>query len=505
MTDPAPVRWHPVALVAVALAAWVYWPLTQVYFFADDFVHLAELENNGVLRFLLSPFGGHNFLVRNLIFLGTYRVVGLRDDLYFWSILLTHLLNVGLLFGVLRIATRSATLACFGAALWGMSPLAAGTLGWYTAYGHVLTATVLVLVLGPVLRSAATEELPSTRATWWWCALLLAGTTCFGMGIGVALAFPVAFFLLMPDAWRRADVRSAVLALPILTLTLYVGLRVLYTAFEPLSADEAKQQTFLMSGFAAAPALLEHLLGFAVAGTILGFFSTPTDYPGPTTSAAIVTFLAGTVLVAWRGDPLTRRTVLGMLVLCVAAYFVVAVGRSNVFVAYGIEPSRAATTGRYHYLGTIPVVVALCLVLRELGRLALVRAVPRAPALAAGLALLVIGRASAEFVIDDHYPVRTYVLATLAEFAAAAAEEPAGATVYLENRVSPTHLLGAVLPNQLFPGRAGIFLLTHPGDRHDGRRFRFVERDPVTLAKYREQPGTRLAELLIGPEEAPWM
>src|SRR5262249_45403179 len=54
--------WHPLVLVPVALAAWVYHPITRIYFFADDFILLASIASDRVAAFLLRPFGGHNRL-----------------------------------------------------------------------------------------------------------------------------------------------------------------------------------------------------------------------------------------------------------------------------------------------------------------------------------------------------------------------------------------------------------------------------------------------------------
>lgn len=500
----APGRWHPLVLVSMALAAWVYWPLTKVYFFADDFVHLADLRNDGTLRFLLTPFGGHNFLVRNVVFLGMYRTVGLRDDLYFWSVLLTHLLNVALLFSVLRTVTRSPRLACFGAALWGASPLAAGTLGWYSAFGHALTATVLLLVLEPLVRLSAAGALPSTRQACWWYALLLAGTTCFGTGIGIAMAFPVAFFLLLPGAWRRPGLRLAFASLPIVTVSLYAALRALSTLIAPLSYEESIQQALLTSHLGAVPAMFAHLLGFVGSSTVLGFFLPAGGYPDLACGAALVALAGGMGLVAWRGDALARRTLLGMLALPAAVYLVIAVARSSIYAGSTMPLSEAAATTRYHYVGPMLVVVTVCLMLNELARLGPLREAPGAFALAAGLSLLVYGRLQSDFAIDDHYPVRLYVTKTLAEIDAAAAARPIGDTVYLENDVSPTDLLGPVVPNHLFPGRAAIFLVTHPTDVHDGRQLRFIERNPDTLALVRTRPGTPLAELLVAPRDVPW-
>ena len=151
------------AIVPVALAAWVYFPITRSYFWADDFVCLASIRNDGFLDFVLRPFGGHNLLVRNLAFYVSYQLFGLEAGRYFWTVLLTHLLNVFLLFRILRNLTRSLTLACFGAALWGTSPVDYGALGWYAVYGQVLAATLLLVVLDQLTALAADGRLPTVR------------------------------------------------------------------------------------------------------------------------------------------------------------------------------------------------------------------------------------------------------------------------------------------------------------------------------------------------------
>jgi hypothetical protein len=113
----APGVRHVLVLLPLALAAWAYLPIARVYFFADHFVNLASIASDRVAAFLFRPFGGHNFLGRNLVFLASYHLVGMRADLYYWSVLLSHLVNVALLFGGLHALTASAQLACFGAAL----------------------------------------------------------------------------------------------------------------------------------------------------------------------------------------------------------------------------------------------------------------------------------------------------------------------------------------------------------------------------------------------------
>jgi hypothetical protein len=81
--------------------------------------------------------------------------------------------------------------------------------------------------------------------------------------------------------------------------------------------------------------------------------------------------------------------------------------------------------------------------------------------------------------------------------------QPPGSTVYLENATTPLGIRGAALPNFLFPGRAGVFILLNRSDQMDGRTVRFVERDDETLEFYAARPYTRLAHLIVRPDQTP--
>src|SRR5262245_33602099 len=123
------------ALVAVAASA----PLLRVYFCTDDFEHLYRFANYGpTLAVLAAPHGGHLCLVRNPVFAFNYALFGMHAAWFFATVLVTHVANVLLLFAFVRRVTGSASLACFGAVMFAVSPANAGTLGWYSVYGHAL-------------------------------------------------------------------------------------------------------------------------------------------------------------------------------------------------------------------------------------------------------------------------------------------------------------------------------------------------------------------------------
>ena len=58
-------------------------------------------------------------------------------------------------------------------------------------------------------------------------------------------------------------------------------------------------------------------------------------------------------------------------------------------------------------------------------------------------------------------------------------------------------------PGRLVPGRAAMFVLTHPSGRLDGGEVRFIERAAEVRDWYLKLPGSPLGQLLVAPEDAP--
>lgn len=481
----------------------MYWPITRAYFFADDFIHLVSIANDGFVRFVFRPYAGHNLAIRNLVFWASARLFGLRADLFFWTVLVTHLLNVWLLFRIVRNLTGGLVLACLAASLWGTSPVHLGTLGWYSVYGQVLVATILLLLLDRLLLHARRGTAPSSRAVRGWCGLLLLGTMCFGTGIGVALAFPLVAFLVVPETCRRRSQRLLLLALPVATIGGYVGLRRLYALVEPLTLVEQVTGNPSWHRLQGALGMVPAFLGAAVDCGLRSFFFAPASYPSVTTYlvwAAVALGLAG---VFWRGDSLERRTTLAMLILALSVYLLIGLGRQP-------EGTRTATwlalETRYHYVGTLPVVVVAALAASRLGKVDVLRSVPRVPLILAVFALGIVGRVRSGFRIDEHAQSRVQFAAVQRGIAAELAAQAVGSEVTLRNDLSRATLETLLHPVNVgqvrrFPGRAAVFVLEHPDGRLLSRSVRFVERDPAVLAWHARWPDTPLGHLLVAPRQ----
>src|ERR1051326_6070639 len=85
-------------LLPVTMSAVVYFPITRNYFYGDDFFNFWYLANQGLVHFVLRLHGGHSCVTRNIVMALFHRIFGMNPAPFFWAVLLTHLLNVFLLY-----------------------------------------------------------------------------------------------------------------------------------------------------------------------------------------------------------------------------------------------------------------------------------------------------------------------------------------------------------------------------------------------------------------------
>ena len=200
-------RLAPLLPVACALFAWA--PLLNNYFKGDDFVHLYDLATKPFLRLLVLPWAGHVYTVRNTVFDVMFRLFGTDPRPYFWSALLTHGLNALLLYGVIRRFAGSVVLACFGATVWAASPVLEEALGWYSVYGQVLLTAIMLGVLWSLGEKVTAGAAVTTRTALCWAALVLAGSTCFGIGLASRWRFRRSPCSPSPASWSPRTTGSA--------------------------------------------------------------------------------------------------------------------------------------------------------------------------------------------------------------------------------------------------------------------------------------------------------
>lgn len=483
-------------LLALALAAIIYYPLTKCYFFSDDFLHLYWIINRDLIQNLLQPYGGHLCIVRNTIFYLFHRLFGVRAELYYWAVFATHLVNVSLLFQIIRRLTGSSPLGAFGAALWGTCADHAGTLAWYSVYGQVVAATLLLCILLQAVRAVSDgRPLPRAVVLLWPLGLVVA-STCFGVGIGATAVAPIAFFLLLPPSRQRTR-STIVLALVALTLPfMYRGELRLYEwvsgpSPEVFGAGILVAALYSWQTWRSIFTMTGALLSYGVTSLVLGFSNVGVKFPG--LAAYVITggcLLALAATFIW-SPSIIRRQVCAFLVLALGIYGIIAAGRAGLL---GSNSSWGAAQGRYHYVGTIPLAIVLCLMLARMAGRQRVAALGRWVMLPLWVGLTLFAYSSSP-PFDLNVSSRRETAQLLDTVRAAVAAAPPGGEVYIPNRPFRS---GWILPtDRSFPGWAGVFTIFFPSNIVDGRRVYFVVDDPEVLAAARA--GKRTADLVVEP------
>ena len=476
------------------LSLLVYGSLTRNCFHDDDFLNLYRIVNLPLAEYLLAPHGGHLLLTRNALFALSYHLFGAWPEPFFAIVLLTHLLNVVLLFHVIRGFTDSPRLACAGAALWGASPVHEGVLAWYSVYGQVLVTTALLVFLIEVQRLARQPEARPRAALW--VLLFFAAATSFGLGLAIALVSPAVAWLVLPRGPGRR--RSVVLlsliagAMPLLFAGLHRTYTVLYAGSDTLGISLAALAAWRHMG-----GMLWQLVQFGTTVLLMGPVRIAPQLPGWLSPALITLAGTGVLLALLLAPAARRRQLVAMLALSLGCYVLITAGRARLSIGQQLP---IAVQLRYHYVATVPLLLACALALDELGS-----RLPLAVAVRTALLFGWLTLALAQYLwigprFEHQEYARREIEQTLGVMRALIAAQPAGSTVTIANRAFFS-VGSRWIPPTLFPGWAGVFTIFFGENVVDGRRVVFSETDPKVIAAAAR--GRRTASLLVAGTPPP--
>lgn len=505
-------------LVPLVLAAVVHRGVLDHYFIGDEFIHFYNLMNFGLLELLLTPHGGHLLVTSNSTYFLFHALFGYESFFYYAVALLTHVLNAGLLFLVIRTFTGSGLIAVAGSTVWAVSPLDAGSVGWFGVYGHVMLASFLLVVLYDVARLARGQAEASTWMLARWYALTLAAATSFGFGLAIALAFGPVLYLLLAGREDRTRISLRFSSLLVVVPGLYLLLHGVHQALSGRAVTHGVMASFSRTPFTladwpAVPLAFLDYLSFGIASLPLGFLvasQSASVASGPLEDVpldAVMQLCRGVALVcvialalAFRRSTAERRSqALGLLLLVVACYGTIAfwaavTGRGTLAKSAGMLPVWQAMTPRYHYVAPMLLTIIACLPFGQHGRRVALRGWELALLIVAGLLLAGASeRASRALRLPD---LRAKHQAVVGQILRIVEQAPAGADVYILNR--PFTFWGYSLKDR-FPGWAAVFVISFPDDVVDGRRVFFVERNPRLRERVTSRD-TRISRLVVAPE-----
>lgn len=478
-----------VVLVPVVSTVWVWRSLREQFFQFDDFVHLYDVATLPLGDLVGSTWCGHLLVLYVLIFWSLFYLFGADPAPYFALTIITHALNAALLFQVIRAFGASTLVACAGAVWWATSPVLTATLAWFSVYGQVALTTIALGVLWSLARRAGAVQPMGPASALFWTAALAAGSTAFGMGLGLVAALPLALVLIAAPGTVPARTIVVTTAAAAVTIAGYLAVSGWLRPM-PLELPGCSPRDGMSPTMALGAIELQLLLASAGAAALLFDLTSIARPFTPWVHALGGATIAAQALAACTSVS-TRRRSLGIFVLLGGVYFAIAAGRVALFQALGVPLAAAASEPRYQYLPGALFGLLFCIALTAVAR----RIPTSSHAVTAVVTILLVVRMG--FAILRPHPIglaqdsRAHVSAVLANVRARAAAVPPGETAVVPNRPFG---LSTVFP-QLMPGEAAIFLLFSKENAVDGRPVRF--RVSAEDWKRAQERGGRIAELLV--------
>jgi hypothetical protein len=491
-------RWLPV--LALAGAAFATATILRSTFKHDDFIHLFELLDFPFGTYLTKPHGGHVMPVHKAAYAALYSVFGLSWAPYMALQYATHLVNVGLVYLIVRNVTGRRAPGAVAALLWGSAPVHVGTLNWFATFGQVLATTAFLLVTLDLERWSRRRVVPPVLSIlgWYLLASVAVGSSASGVAFAVAL-LGLAFVLLDARSGRQRTVK---LLIPLAALPI---------------VHQQMQRSSAASGNYFRPdhflALLGELASYG-SGTILaGPLATVTEresFPfdlgrGLGVAIGVLALLSILALVIWAQDrsaTLERRWYWAALLVGGIVYGFIAFGRMPNLDPVS-EMTRTATRFHHHYTATIPIAIVLGLATTELPRLQ--RMLSTWPGMGI-LAVIAVANALAGFGTDGAWGpnLRKQVAKIDTTLEEQTREVAPGDTVYVHNGdfAPVADLMGSGIEPDRFPYLAGWYVIAQKEGVTEGRKVRFVEPDVEYVARVRERGAKKTRDLLVTPAEA---
>lgn len=480
------------------------------FFISDDFLHLYQATNINFWEFLITPHGGQFLPVLSSFFYIFLNLFGINSEYYFIFVLLTHLINVALLYYVILFFTGKRNIALFFSTLWGISPINQASLGWFSSFAYVIVVNFLLLILLDIGRIKTGGVKPHPIMFIKWMIILILSSLTAGVGMSITMGFViVSWFLLYETKYRiKTTLFSIVVAITV-PIT-YLCLLHLYTKISGISPIGSMAPSlpyeslhFWVLTIKMLLNMIVYGMGTLLTGPFLIFFpklAFPISY---TAISLVCLFLIAAFIMA---SKYSRLQMFAYLLLVINVSFFISFGRAYAADWLKITTQELIIMGpRYFYL--INIICALLLSVGYESFPFMEKIKTRLPDYILPTLIIAIlfipSLWCVKLVIPDNgHQARNDFHTMIKQIEKTRDANQREENYYFMNMdVKSIFFLGMDKSN--FPGIAAMYIIAFPSNEFSGKRIYFVEKDHEIVYKLRNtRKSLRISELLVTEEEA---
>lgn len=495
------------------MAVFAHSSLLTHHFWGDDYLHLYQIANVGFWEFIITPHGGHLYLLRNFFFFTFFKLFGLNATYFFAGVLLTHLVNIVFVYFIIRNLTSQTILAVLFAGLWGICPINQGTMGYYSVYGQVLASTCICWVLFDITCIDKMSTVVSNKRVIKWILLSIGASASFGVGLSMAAFLGLVVWFMLYGNQQRNSISIKLLSLLVIIPIIYVGFNWLYKWQTEIPASTISIPPNIFSTIPEAFQMLVSTIGYGVLsllafpfiiinrfGELTGIFPLASTKEVYHLSIALIFIIVGCFAVRLKIIPKKQlNQLLGIALLILLSYGMIAAGRAWFFTMFRVPVFKVFFTPRYHYAGTMLISVFLGLMIsgwkirsltgRRILQLCLFIWLAGATVQSRHLSSHVV------FSLKGSNESREYS-EVIGEIRRVINTHKKGEEVHIPNRKAKHINVALQKANAMYTSWASLFMITFPDNVVNGRRIYFIDNKKQLVADKKIRKDTRIYNLL---------
>jgi hypothetical protein len=478
------------------------------FFISDDFIHLYQAANMDFWEFLITPHGGHVLPVLSSLFYIFLKLFGINSQYYFIIVLLTHLINVALLYYVILFFTGKRNIALFFSTLWGISPINQASLGWFSAFGYVIVVTFLLLILLDIGRIKTAAMKPHPVMFIKWLIILLLSSLTFGVGMSITMSFFMVSWLLLYETKYRIKTTLFLIGVATTVPITYLCLMHLYSRISGISSMVPSLPYESLHFWVLTTKMLLNMISYGMCTLLTGpylIFSTKLAFPISYIAISVVCLFLIAAFI--RASKYSRLQMLAYLLLVLTVSFFISFGRANACDWFKTTTQELIITSeRYFYVINI-----ICSLLLSVGY----ESFPFMKKLKTRLpdyilptfiiAILFIPSLwCVKLVIPNsgYHARNDFHTMTKQIEKAIDVNQPKENYYFMNMDINTSSIFFLGMDKSNFPGIAAMYVIAFPCNEFSGKRVYFVEKDHELVYKLRKIKNSRISELLVTEEEA---
>jgi len=391
-------------------------------------------------------------------------------------------------------------LASIFSSLWGIALINRGTLGWFSAYGHVLATCFLLLILVDIAKLAREKKSPGTEMLLRWSVLLIVAAFSWGVGIGIALSFFLSAWFLLFHLKQRLKVSLILLVPAMVVIVIYALIQtiVLQNANDSFVLEFPYDNLFFWT---SSIKLFLAKMSYSASTIIAGQFIINSDHELIISYCITCIFIVIVIYLLIKSSEYHRNLIVGIMVLLITICGLFSFSKAWISELLKLSFRSVVVSPWHYYLTTLLVALMLSIACSHFIESEKIKSkiIPISLMLLYFAVLFGVSSVPAAFFYDMHgVKCRNEYSAIVDEVEASTAPVKHHENIYIHNEMTKNiRIPFQTEKNFDFPGLAAVYLIARFEGKFSNQNILFIEDNPDLAQKLLKDKNTAISKIVV--------